>query len=148
MNEWAPDSIAPKRKNAVVRQLGDEFLVYDLKTNKAHCLNRMAGEVWMLCDGKTTVAEITRKLRNDCDSFVDETVIEVALSRLQKAGLMEQGSSKSEQIVTSRRAALRKVMATAALALPVVASIRVPTAAQPVSPQRGQKQRPARRPGP
>jgi hypothetical protein len=144
MNEWVPDSLAPKRKNAIVRQLGDEFLVYDLETNKAHCLNRMAGEVWMLCDGKTTVAEIARKLRNDCESFVDETVIAVALSRLQKAGLMEQGSCKSEQseqIVPSRRAAMRRMAA--ALALPVVASILVPTAAQAASP--GQKRRPARR---
>ena len=145
MNEWVPDSLAPKRKNAIVRQLGDEFLVYDLETNKAHCLNRMAGEVWMLCDGKTTVAEIARKLRNDCESSVEETVVQVALSRLQKGGLMEQGSFKSEHIVPSRRAAMRRIAA-AALALPVVASIRVPAAAQPVSP--AQKRRPARRPGP
>jgi len=142
MNEWVPDSIAPKRKNAVVRQLGDEFLVYDLKTNKAHCLNRMAGEVWMLCDGKTSVAEIAVKLGNDCESSADETVVELALSRLQKAGLMEQDPSDSEQMSPSRRAALRK-MATAALALPVVTTILVPTAAQAVS--QGQKRRPARR---
>ena len=141
MNEWVLDS-APKRKDAIVRQLGDEFLVYDLKTNKAHCLNPMAAEVWRLCEGKTTVAEMIRKLRETSKSSVDEAVVELALSRLQKAGLMEQDPSDSEQMSPSRRAALRK-MATAALALPVVTTILVPTAAQAVS--QGQKRRPARR---
>jgi len=147
MNEWVLDS-APKRKDAIVRQLGDEFLVYDLKTNKAHCLNRMAAGVWMLCDGKTTVAEMIRKLRETSKSSVDEAVVELALSRLQKAGLMEQDPADSEQMSPSRRAALRK-MATAALALPVVTTILVPTADKAQTPRRpGQKRSPARRPEP
>ena len=140
MNERVLNS-ALKRKDTIVRQVGDEFLVYDLKTNKAHCLNRIAAEVWMLCDGKTTVAEIVRKVR-ETKSSVDEAVIELAVSRLQEAGLIEQDSSGSEPMIPSRRVALRK-MATAALALPLVTTIRVPTAAQ-ASPLR--KQRPARRP--
>lgn len=139
MNERALNS-ALKRKDTIVRQVGDEFLVYDLKTNKAHCLNRIAAEVWMLCDGKTTVAEIVRKV-GETKSSVDEAVIELALSRLQEAGLIDQDSG-AEPMIPSRRVALRK-MATAALALPLVTTILVPTAAQ-ASPLR--KQRPARRP--
>lgn len=140
MNERVLNS-ALKRKDTIVRQVGDEFLVYDLKTNKAHCLNRIAAEVWMLCDGKTTVAEIIRKV-GGTKSSADEAVIELALSRLQEAGLIEQDSSGSEPMIPSRRVALRK-MATAALALPLVTTIRVPTAAQTASPLH--KQRPARR---
>lgn len=139
MNERVLNS-ALKRKDTIVRQVGDEFLVYDLKTNKAHCLNRIAAEVWMLCDGKTTVAEIVRKV-GETKSSVDEAVIELALSRLQEAGLIDQDSG-AEPMIPSRRVALRK-MATAALALPLVTTILVPTAAQ-ASPLR--KQRPARRP--
>jgi hypothetical protein len=141
MNEWVPDSLAPKRKNAVVRQVADELLVYDLETNKAHCLNRIAAEVWMLCDGKTTVAEIVGKVGETATPSVDEAVVELALRRLQKAGLIEQDSSGFEPIIPSRRVALRK-MATAALALPLVTTILVPTAAQAAS---AKKQRPARR---
>lgn len=141
MNEWVLNS-ALKRKDTIVRQVGDEFLVYDLKTNKAHCLNRMAAGVWMLCDGKTTVAEIARKMGETAESSVDEGIIELALSRLQKAGLIEQDSSGSEPAIPSRRVALRK-MATAALALPLVTTILVPTAAQAAS--LGPKQRRARR---
>jgi hypothetical protein len=73
---------------------------------------------------------------------VDEAVVELALGRLQKAGLLEQDSSGFEPIIPSRRVALRK-MATAALALPLVTTILVPTAAQAASPAK--KQRPARR---
>ena len=141
MNEWVLNP-ALKRKDTIVRQVGDEFLVYDPKTNKAHCLNRVAAEVWMLCDGKTTVAEIARKVGEPAESSVDEAVIELALSRLQKAGLIEQDSSGSEPAIPSRRVALRK-MATAALALPLVTTILVPTAAQAASTL--QKQRRARR---
>lgn len=139
MNERVLNS-ALKRKDTIVRQVGDEFLVYDLKTNKAHCLNRIAAEVWMLCDGKTTVAEIVRKV-GETKPSVDEAVLELAFSRLQEAGLIDQDSG-SEPMIPSRRVALRK-MATAALALPLVTTIRVPTAAQAASP--GQKQRRARR---
>lgn len=97
----------------------------------------------MLCDGETTVAEIAGKLRGDCESSAREAVVRVALSRLEKAGLMEEGSCQaepSEPVVPARRAAMRKIAA-AALALPLVASIRVPTASQAVSPP--QKKRPA-----
>jgi len=141
MNERVLNS-ARKRKDTIVRQVGDEFLVYDLKTNKAHCLNRIAAEVWMLCDGKTTVAEIARKVDETAKSSVDEAVLELALSKLQEAGLIEQDSSGFEPAIPSRRVALGK-RATAALALPLVTTILVPTAAQAVSP--GQKQRRARR---
>jgi len=141
MNERVLNS-ALKRKDTIVRQLGDEFLVYDRKTNKAHCLNPMAAEVWRLCEGKTTVAEIARKVGETANAPVDEAVIELALSRLQKAGLIDQDSSGSEPMIPSRRVALRK-MATAALALPLVTTILVPTAAQAASPL--QKRRPARR---
>jgi DNA-binding transcriptional ArsR family regulator len=141
MNERVLNS-ALKREDTIVRQLGDELLVYDLKTNKAHCLNRMAAEVWMLCDGKTTVAEIVRKVGETAKSSVDEAVVELALSRLQKAGLIEPDSSRSQPMIPSRRVALRK-MVTAVLALPLVTTIRVPTAAQAASP--AQRQRPVRR---
>ena len=96
----------------------------------------------MLCDGKTTVAEIIKKVGETAKSSVDEAVIELALSGLQKAGLIEQHSTGSEPMIPSRRVALGK-MATAALALPLVTTILVPTAAQAASPL--QKRRPARR---
>jgi hypothetical protein len=44
----------------VVQDVPNEVLVYDLESNKAHCLNQTAAMVWRACDGKTSVPEIAR----------------------------------------------------------------------------------------
>jgi len=41
-----------------VEELLDESVIYDLKTNKAHSLNRTATLVWRHCDGHTTVTQM------------------------------------------------------------------------------------------
>lgn len=125
---------APNRKKAIVRQLSDEMLVYDTETNKAHCLNRTARDVWNLCDGKNTVAEIVCTLRKESKSPVDEKIVWMALHQLEKSGLLLKGiPSPGEKNVLSRRALIRKTGIAAALALPVVTSILVPTPAAAAS---------------
>jgi hypothetical protein len=132
-----PDKSAfvPKRKDTIVRQLCDELLVYDKATNKAHCLNESAAEVWNLCDGKRTVAEIVSLLKKKAKSRTDEQLLWMALLRLEKAGLLQNDVLLSGPVCTlSRREASRRVGATAAaLAIPVIASILVPKAEAAVS---------------
>ncbi len=125
----------PKRKDTIVRQLCDELLVYDKATNKAHCLNESAAEVWNLCDGKRTVAEIVPLLKKKAKAPTDEQLLWMALLRLEKAGLLQNNLPLSGPVCTlSRREASRRVGATAAaLAVPVIASILVPKAAAAVS---------------
>jgi hypothetical protein len=48
--------------NLVINELTDEVLVYDLQRDKAHCLNHTAASVWKQCDGRSTAAEIARRL--------------------------------------------------------------------------------------
>jgi hypothetical protein len=131
-----PDKSAfvPKRKDAIVRQLRDEFMVYDKATNKAHCLNESAAEVWNLCDGKRTVAEIVPLLKKKAKAPTDEQLW-MALLKLEKAGLLQNDVPLSGPVCTlSRREASRRVGATAAaLAVPVIASILVPKAEAAVS---------------
>jgi hypothetical protein len=121
---------APKRKTAIVRQLSDELLVYDVKTNKAHCLNKTAAKVWQLCDGKMTVAEISKKIAKGTTPSRNEDLVWLAIERLSNAGLLEQSKTT---ISTSRRAALRKLATATAIALPVIVSILVPTPAEAAS---------------
>ena len=125
----------PKRKDTIVRQLCDELLVYDKATNKAHCLNESAAEVWNLCDGKRTVAEIVPLLKKKAKATTDEQLLWMALLRLEKAGSLQNNLPLSGPVCTlSRREASRRVGATAAaLAVPVIASILVPKAAAAVS---------------
>jgi hypothetical protein len=42
------ESIKPQAKadGIVTQEMTDELLVYDWQSNKAHCLNSMAGFVW------------------------------------------------------------------------------------------------------
>ncbi len=93
----------PKRKDTIVRQLCDELLVYDKATNKAHCLNESAAEVWNLCDGKRTVAEIVPLLKKKAKAPTDEQLLWMALLRLEKAGLLQNNLPLSGPVCTLSR---------------------------------------------
>ena len=108
--------------------------MYDKATNKAHCLNESAVEVWNLCDGKRTVAEIVPFLKKKAKAPTDEQTLGMALLKLQKAGLLQNDVPLSGPVCTlSRREASRRAGAAAALAVPVIASILVPKAEAAVS---------------
>jgi hypothetical protein len=130
-------TVVPRRKPMIVRQLGDELLVYDKRSKKAYCLNRVAGEVWMLCDGSRTVGEIVRHFGTKSESVIDGNIVPLTLQKLQRSGLLESGSSGAKQIeLPSRRSLLKKLGAASALAIPIVTSILVPTPAEAASPCR------------
>ena len=124
---------APKRKDAIVRELSDEFLVYDKETNHAHCLNQIAADVWRLCDGKKSLAEIMRTMEK-AKSPVDERLLWMTLRKLSKAGLLlEPIPLPPPSIDLSRREVMRRVGMAAIVTLPLVTSMLVPTAAEAAS---------------
>ncbi len=126
--------VPPKRKDAIVAQVDHEFLVLDTKTNKAHCLNQTAHRVWALCDGETSVAEMVRVLSEESGTQVYAKIVWMALGQLRKARLLhKEPSFPDNPRLASRREAVRKIGVAAALALPVVTSMLIPTAAQAVS---------------
>ena len=47
-----------RQASLIIKEVDDETLIYDLETDKAHCLNSTASRVWKSCDGRTSVAEI------------------------------------------------------------------------------------------
>jgi hypothetical protein len=115
------DSFVPrKRDGLVVQTIGDEAIVYDGETHKAHSLNRTAALVFQHVDGKAKASEIARKVGGDLGGSPNERLIRVALDRLGAAGLLKAPMSMG------RRAVVRGL--TIAL-LPVVTSILVPKAA-------------------
>ncbi len=44
-----------RKEGLVIQEMPEEVLVYDLDTNKAHCLNQTAAFVWKSCDGKNSI---------------------------------------------------------------------------------------------
>jgi hypothetical protein len=118
-----------RTKDLVIRELGDETLVYDLLSDKAHCLNQSAALVWKACDGKTTAQQAIKAVQSALGAPVDADVIWLAVKQLERFHLVE-SSAKSPSV--SRRNLVLKY-APAALALPVIMSISAPTSAQAAS---------------
>lgn len=113
----------------VVRELPNEVLVYDLERDRAHCLNLSAALIWKHCDGKMTVAKMAQLLEQEFATPVDEQVVWLALQQLDKFRLLqERVTIPTNGPGVSRRDVVRRI-GVAALVLPVIVSISVPTAA-------------------
>lgn len=119
-----------RTEGLVISELNDETLVYDLERHEAHCLNQTAVLVWRQCDGRTTVAKMTDVIQEKLDTSVDVDIVWLAIKQLQRFHLI---ANEGELLVTTRSVSRRKLLlkyAPAALALPVIMSIRAPAAAQ------------------
>ena len=132
------ETLMPSARTAelVVEELPGEILVYELKRHKAHCLNPTSALVWRHCDGRTTVAQVATALEDTYELPRNEEIVWLALDRLRKAKLLQDGTELPEQDVShSRRDAVRKLAMVGGLSilLPVVSSIRSPLAAEAAS---------------
>ena len=119
------------RKNEIVMQnLEIETLIYDLKADKAFCLNETSMMVWQLCDGTNSVAEISDKMSRRLKTLVGEDLVWLALDQLNKDGLLENGENFGNHFSgLSRRDVIRKVGFASVIALPIISSIVAPSAA-------------------
>ncbi|HSK72114.1 MAG TPA: PqqD family protein [Pyrinomonadaceae bacterium] len=120
----------PKARKAelVVQEVSDEVLVYDLRTNRAHCLNETAAFVWKSCDGKNSVVEIGKKCQRESGKPVSEEMIWLAIEQLGKRELLEAPVEVVFEGQT-RREALKRIGLGAMIALPIITSLTAPTAA-------------------
>ena len=126
---------APKARGdqLIIQELPDEVLVYDLLRHQAHCLNQSAAQIWRLCDGQRTVAEVAQLLEKETGAPVDEDLVWLALDQLGRRHLLDQRityPARTERI--SRRKLVQKLgfSAAVAVAVPLISSINAPTAAQ------------------
>lgn len=118
-----------RKADLVVRELPDEVLVYDLKRDKAHCLNRSAAFVWRQCDGRRTVGEVARSLAKDLRTPANEQTVWLALEELGKFHLLEEKVSRPAGVPRLTRRDMLRLGVAATAALPVIVSIVAPTAA-------------------
>jgi hypothetical protein len=117
-----------RKAELVVQEVKHEVLVYDLRTNRAHCLNETAAFVWKSCNGENSVVEIGKKCQRETGKPVSEEMIWLAIDQLGKRDLLE----ASVEVVfegQTRREALKKIGLGAMIALPIVTSLTAPTAA-------------------
>lgn len=121
-----------REEGLIVEELQDELLVYDLERHKAHCLKGTTALIWRDCDGRTSVREITARLRKALKTPIDEDIVWVALHRLGKANLLQKRVTLPKEIAasSSRRDMMKKVAALGGIS---VISLVVPTAADAAS---------------
>lgn len=117
-----------RNRDLVVQDVPDEVLVYDLKNNKAHCLNSTAAEVWRHCDGRRSAGDIASSLTAVKGLPVNEEIVWLAIDQLKDIDLLENANVQRPGSM-NRRDAIRKAGFAAAIALPIVASLAAPTSA-------------------
>lgn len=136
---WMKSENKPLRRNEdiVVQDSDGEILIYDLKINKALCLNETSALVWQACDGTKSVAEISQLLSKKTNAPVTEDLVWFAIDDLKKEKLI----ANSEDITSNfegmnRRNVIKKIGMGAMIALPIVMGLVAPTAANAASPGR------------
>lgn len=115
-----------RKQGLVVQEMPEEVLIYDLDTNKAHCLNDTAAFVWKSCDGKNSVADIAKMFASDKGKPIPEDLVWFAIEQLNDKKLL------SSEIATNfkgqnRREVIKKIGLASMIALPIVASLAAPT---------------------
>lgn len=115
-----------RKEGLVIQETPDELLVYDLNTNKAHCLNQTAAFVWKSCDGKNSVSEITNLFKRETGEEVKEDLVRLAIDQLSGKDLLE-GEIALSFGGQSRRQVIKKIGLATVVALPLISSLAAPT---------------------
>lgn len=123
-----------RKNDLVVQELPGEILIYDLKTNKAVCLNETSALIWEACDGTKSVDELSRLITKRLKSPVNEDFIWLALEQFKRENLL----ADADTIVPdfgglSRREVIRKVGFATMVALPLISAVIAPNSANAVS---------------
>lgn len=114
-----------RKSGLVVQEVPDEVLVFDLESNKAHCLNQTAAMVWKSCDGKTSIPEIAKLVGSQTGHGVSDDLVWLAIDQLNENSLLDK-EIKSSFAGESRRSVIKKIGLASMIALPVVASLVAP----------------------
>jgi Coenzyme PQQ synthesis protein D (PqqD) len=119
-----------RSEGLVVEEVGDELLVADPLSSRAHSLNAFAARVWQACDGETTTEELVTKLDSDRDSVAH------ALAELSDCELLERtgppivgNGGMTRRDLGVRAAKVGAAAAIISVALPVAEAAATPTPA-------------------
>lgn len=128
------DKPTARTENLVVQEVNDEVLIYDLVTNKAYCLNHTSGQVWQLCDGNNSIADIGGRISDKLQTPFSEDIVWLALDGLKRNGLvMDTDDLPPDPNRLSRRAVMKKIGFASMVAMPIISSLVAPPAVAAIS---------------
>ncbi|MBP9665487.1 MAG: PqqD family protein [Pyrinomonadaceae bacterium] len=114
-----------RQSGLVVQEMPDEVLVYDMQSNKAHCLNGSAAFVWRSCDGTRSVADIVREFESTGGGKVTEDFVWLAIDQLNENNLLDAGMAP-RFAGQSRRQVLKTIGLASMVAIPLISSLVAP----------------------
>ena len=123
-------------RELLCEEIGDELLVFDSESARAHSLNATAAKVWRSCNGGRDL----EALATECQ--LDPETVALALERLRAAHLLEEDAPQlsvpalTQSGSVSRRTMLRRTLVAGtglAVAAPVIRSITAPTPAMAIT---------------
>jgi hypothetical protein len=118
-----------RRDDLLWEAVAEEIVVWDKIQNRAHRLNRSASIVWRNANGNNSLQDLTVIVSRELGPIESpSSIVEEAVDRLNALGLLNAGKEQTG----SRRELIRRAAMVAA-AVPVIASIAVPTAARAAS---------------
>jgi len=112
-----------RQNGLLVRTVGNQVVVYDPKKRRLRLLNQVAALVWRHCDGERTIEDLVKVVSENLSVPADESVVWLALSRLQKAELLETAVEEPVSLAGIERRELLLKAAQALAGVVVVPSV-------------------------
>ena len=124
-----------RKSDLLISALDQETIIYDTKTDKASCLDKLGTAVWNACDGESDIASILSALKSRGHQDVTDQIVLMAIHQLEQEGLLEDSFVIEEyrRKSLSRREMIRSLGKGAAALLPVVTTVVVPPAVHAAS---------------
>lgn len=124
---------AKRVEGLLIERVDGEVLVIKESTHEAHALNETAAIVFDLCDGSMSRTAMAAEVARRTGLPADESVVDLALTDLVEAGLVELADDVLPSI--TRRSLIRRLaLPAAAMAmLPIVETVLVPSRASGAS---------------
>ena len=118
-----------RQDDIVVQETNGEILIYDLRANKAFCLNETSALIWKACDGTRNVSDLSKHVSQQMKADANDDMVWFALEQLKKEKLLAVTPKADGRFDgMSRREVVRKIGLGTAIALPVIAGLIAPTA--------------------
>jgi len=104
MRSEATEFLPLARREAIItKEVDGELLVYDCERDRAHCLNETAAAIWQLCDGRTSVGEISEQLAVSSEQKVEGSRQKVEGSRQKAVGRRQNAEDRRQKAEGSRQ---------------------------------------------